>query len=1592
MSDPQTIDPVGSPVIDKVLEQSARVLETYRVDPGLVQEHANNERRITQGGYGDRQLFELVQNAADEIAAKPAGKLEVVLTGSHLYCANEGSPVTPEGAETILRMSVSRKRGGQIGRFGVGVKSVLSISNTPQFFSSSGSFGFDRFWSAQKIAEVLGTDPDDLDAPVLRMARPLDVDRERSDDPVLDRLLQWATTVVRLPLLDGAADRLGHDIAGHRYKDGRTVDAFPAGFQLFSSHVGAVLLTDARGMPRVHREITVRNDGIRRTIRETKSGAKHEITEWKVYSVEHAPTAEARSSAGELHDRGVIDVSWAVPEYTVRDGLHTVPPGRGEFWSYFPTKYPVSLTGYINAAWKTNEDRQNLLDGSGFNRELLQVAARLVVDSLPRLSPPDDPGAYLPLLPGRANEFINWADDYLLRQIWQTASQRPSLPDQNGVLRVPGTLHVHPRNLDRDWLAIWSEYPGRPVDWVHRSVDATDLRHGKMEHILGVDKQKAEDVKTWLEALVADHTPEASSHAIRILSAMVARDRAERRTTDSPLTAEARQARIVLTESHGMVAPGVGKVYHRTSEDSLRDDMVYVDARISDRPEMGRHLLAVGIRVADAQGRFQGVLDQGFAHYTRDSWSKFWLLMRSAGGNTQVERIRAKLPNPLVALQVRTVDGQFRPMRDCMLPGPVVPADGSRDESVAVDMGFHADDLPLFRDLGLTDRPTAGHRPDAGDVWFEDYQHALHEQHLRTLPPGSPRTSRSRLTVEGAPMAGPLHLFPHLSPEGRAAFVAAMPDAAVVESWNRRYGTQSTVVASPLRWLVNKYGLVRTSQGLTRIGEAVGPQLKEYAGVLPVAEISPEKARRLRMPTMADEVPSARWSKLLDRVLESEDDAFVGRAYALLLRVGMEFPEEVETRCRIGSTWGFQPDGKISVATSEADYKELMREGLPGLLVADKSDAPTAKRMVEEWGMLKVSDVISKTVRKVPSAPPVSMLDEYPILKARLGNSVQGRRLQRCSELEQTIRTPAGGKSIPLTAVKQGHTLLVLDSLDRQEVLEAADTEFGWNIGVAGCRQVIEAQIRQEENLEVRGRLRRVREAESVIDKISLLIGDEQLRGELPPGLVASEVNEKGEEPDARRIAEMAFNAHGESILRIHARDLAVDFPGVAPTSFTGNSKARQFVADLGFPDSFAGATAPTLEPRVEVDGPSEFPALHDYQEQLARGLFQLLDNRTPQRGMLSLPTGAGKTRVTAEGVIRWIRERGNPNGPVLWIAQTEELCEQAVQSWKFVWSKVGAEVPLAISRLWSSNEATPVDGRPHLVVATDAKLQICLASDNYDWLRDTALVIVDEAHVAISRRYTEILEGLGLTHQRTGRHLVGLTATPYRNNEELTRRLVQRFGTRLDAGVFNGDLADAIGQLQSLGVLAEVRHRELAGATIQLNADELSRSQQFAGLLPKGAEQRLADDPERNQRIVDEIAAMPADWPVLVFATSVAHAKFLAAKLEDRDIRASAIDSATPTAERRKKIDDFRRGRIRVITNYGVLTQGFDAPATRAVVVARPTYSANIYQQMIGRGLRGPRNGGKETCLILNVRDNITNYGESLAFTQFEYLWQAGK
>ena len=113
-----------------------------------------------------------------------------------------------------------------------------------------------------------------------------------------------------------------------------------------------------------------------------------------------------------------------------------------------------------------------------------------------------------------------------------------------------------------------------------------------------------------------------------------------------------------------------------------------------------------------------------------------------------------------------------------------------------------------------------------------------------------------------------------------------------------------------------------------------------------------------------------------------------------------------------------------------------------------------------------------------------------------------------------------------------------------------------------------------------------------------------------------------------------------------------------------------------------------------------------------------------------------------------------------------------------------------------------------------------------------------------------------------------------------------------------------------------------------------------------------------------------------------------MAALLNVRGIKSRTVCGTTETSTRRRVVEGFRRREIKALVNYGIFREGFDAPKTRVIIVARPVYSPNLYFQMIGRGLRGVKNGGNDRCLILNVRDNIKNFQQALAFSDLDWLW----
>ncbi|TFD25168.1 DEAD/DEAH box helicase [Cryobacterium lyxosi] len=370
---------------------------------------------------------------------------------------------------------------------------------------------------------------------------------------------------------------------------------------------------------------------------------------------------------------------------------------------------------------------------------------------------------------------------------------------------------------------------------------------------------------------------------------------------------------------------------------------------------------------------------------------------------------------------------------------------------------------------------------------------------------------------------------------------------------------------------------------------------------------------------------------------------------------------------------------------------------------------------------------------------------------------------------------------------------------------------------------------------------------------------------------------------------------------------------------------------------------------------------------------------------MLFLPTGAGKTRVTVEAIVQAFLEDGLV-GPVLWIAQSEELCEQAVQTWSAVWRELADFRTLTIGRLWASNTVSDFESDLSVIVATDAKLEKLVDKFEYKWLADATAVIVDEAHVAgDSPRYTQIFRWLGVDGRSADKPLLGLSATTFKNRSEgRTKSLVARFGhKRLNV---LGD--DPYGTLQGMGVLARVRYDELQGADVRLSPQELEDAESWSRLSPTVMD-RVGNDEDRAIRIVEHIKDLDPEWPVLVFTSSVFSAQVLAALLQAQGISAASVSGKTRRQERRRVIQEFKDGKIRVLANCDVLTQGFDAPGVRALYIARPTLSPNAYIQMVGRGLRGPLNGGEAECLIVNLKDTFSNFSGNLDFTEFDGLWE---
>lgn len=1539
-----------------VHEANGQCLDAYRANPRLVIEHANIERAIAQGGYQRRQIYELVQNAADALISFPQGHVEVILTKAALYCANQGAPLTVDGADALLSSHVSMKRGSEIGRFGLGFKSLLEVSDGPEFYSRTGSFRFLKFAAEKHIRDIV---PEAERTPILRLAFPVKAADQARGDSVLAELMKWAATVVKVPLDHTKAGWLAEDIEG-----------FPAPFLLFSSHVGSVTLLD-RAYGSIRREIslTSRNESIVLKTDTHKRGENAASeSEWKVFETQYCPSERARQEAGELANRESLPLVWAVP---TRGREMTA---RGTFWAFFPTEYYTTLSGIVNAPWKTNEDRQNLLRDS-FNEEMVHAAAELVVASLPHLSDHDDPGRFLELLPARGREAPNWADAALTQHVYDTAASAASLPDQDGVLRRPVELNLQPPTASRQAAEVWAGHIGRPRDWCHPSVEMRE-RRPRAERILEAGGGfQCRSLVPWLEALVSDKTAAGSLIALRTAATV-----REEKPDDLEIRRQIESACIVLTAEGELVAPRPGTVFLPDPSQVDLSNVTLIHPAVAGSAEGRAAMLALGITEADAGSQLESmVASPDFSKSDRHYWETVWSLVRSMSREDAVELLKKHGADDS-SVRVRTVSGEFRPICQTLLPGPVVPKDGSRDSGATVDIAYHEREAGVLADLGSVSVPTPGRGSPSG-TWYDDYRAEAISSYYAALPPRSSRPSPDHLRLRVETSIGPLDPIYDLCPDGRARFteellrVSGDSRSAILSHSTRTDHYPALRFPAPAIWLAHRHGCLITSRGIQQLDSCVGPALSRWREVLPVVTCDAEVAATAQLPMREDDLTGEQWIAGLEAALEIDHEWDFGDFYAAAAR-HVPAPETISCRAR-GRVVRRSPRAVMVVAGAD-EARAFDDDDTPMLLV---STSDQAEALQDQWGLRPVDQFLTKRIVAVQNGPTRVLSDMFPLLGTLLEDAQRETTLTSCSSLRLEMFKANGKTNAEKEFIGAADTIYYSEHLQNEDLLDRLLNYFDANISW-DTRERILKNLESQAAIEF---LTRVRAQPDSPRRLLAAVGSETLRQRLPIGLLEAAKSRFGSVTD-ERAAELVLAVYGVETLQLFKDELRQKGLEV-PSVWAGSHTARTFVERLGFAREYAGFPGARRDPVIEVEGHPNLQPLHPFQETITERIRALVDRRgQPARALLSLPTGAGKTRVTVQSFIDAMRD--GLGGPVLWIAQSDELCEQAVQTWIDVWRALGEQRRLQINRLWANNDADPAQDMLQVVVATVQKLGGCVDDPLYDWLSRSSVVVVDEAHSSTETSYTKVLHwlGLGRSSARDRCPLIGLTATAFRTSEEGTRRLVNRYGkTRLDDGVL-GD--DPYRTLQDMGVLSWVDHELLRGAELEAAPAELERLHQFDRRLPDSLAERIGQDVPRNEMLLESMLSRPADWPILLFAASVDHAQTMAALLTAEGVPSAAVSAATEPRARRHYIEQFRAGGLRVLTNYQVLTEGFDAPSVRAVYVARPTYSPNLYQQMIGRGLRGPLNGGKERCLIVNVEDNIRNYGQELAFRQFEYLW----
>lgn len=391
-------------------------------------------------------------------------------------------------------------------------------------------------------------------------------------------------------------------------------------------------------------------------------------------------------------------------------------------------------------------------------------------------------------------------------------------------------------------------------------------------------------------------------------------------------------------------------------------------------------------------------------------------------------------------------------------------------------------------------------------------------------------------------------------------------------------------------------------------------------------------------------------------------------------------------------------------------------------------------------------------------------------------------------------------------------------------------------------------------------------------------------------------------------------------------------------------------------------------------------PGLRPYQ---AAALVHIVTAKEQglNRLLVKKPTGTGKTVMFAdllkfEPIRAWIDSLpARPGCKMLVIAHREELLDQACA--KLRERNPGLMVSIEQGDRYSN-------GYSDVVIASIQTL----AAQNYRRLdrflakHQPAIVVVDEAHHAAAATYRTVLARLGFLPTAVSSDTGNIEAASFDDLVEMKKALAGWDAVapkdRLLLGVTaTPNRTDAIGLgcvFQTIAYDYPLQQAIKDGWLVPITpwaietAEDLDAVKTTAGDFNQKQLAEAVNKARRNRAAVDAWKLYASDRSTIAFCVDVQHAVDLAAIFRADGINAVPLSGETGKDDRRAILKDFAAGRIPVITNCMVLTEGTDLPIASCILHAKPTKSATLYEQMTGRGLR--LYPGKTDCCVIDVVD----------------------